>query len=272
MSYDLLEDLMNSHLEAKTGIDPNAPVVEKKFPDVPDLDLISMINQGLKKISNERPDDGYFHPSELDGCSRSIFFNKLYGKPDNKKGDFSVKGKMSLFLGTQIHSMLEDALYKSDRGHCFSAEVPLISEQDRLRGTTDGIWDDDHNRYIFEFKSSKFEYYQMYCKAPDPKHVRQVQCYMYMSGIKVAYILYYAKDTNDMVQHRVEYDFEQVKPILDRIRHIRQHILDRKPPTDPQYLSCDLNGDLNKRCPNYLRCKKFQTKGELPLKVKTLME
>lgn len=247
------------------------PLKSGLFPDIPEIDLEALILEGVKKMANDRPEDGYFHPSELDGCARHIYFNKLHGKPDNKKGEFHPKAKMSLFLGTQIHSLLELAIRQSAEGEGFSAEVPLVSEKERIKGTCDGILKIRSNSYVLEFKSCKQEYFEAYREAPDPKHVRQVHCYMFMTGIKVSYILYYAKDSNDMVQHRVEYDSDIMEPILDRLRYIRKAIVTRNVPDDGVYLGCQDMANLRKTCPNYKRCKAYETKGIVPDTIDTLM-
>lgn len=255
--FDKLEELI-------AGVRDSDMEVDDDYSGIPDIDFIAHIREGMKRYDGNRPEDGWFHPSELDGCSVSIYLNKVFGKPNNKKGDFSPEGKMAVTLGHAIHEMLENAMYRSDIGTSFKHEVPLESPTERIKGTCDGILDMGKHRYILEFKSCKSEWFDKYRFIPDKKHVQQVHCYMFMANIRVAYIIYYNKNDNKFKQHRIEYKMSIMQPILDRLRSIRTSVMTRTVPTDKRFISCDVLNKPRKACPNYMRCLKFHGGGELP--------
>lgn len=254
--FDKLEEAMSE------GSNVSA-IKDDDYSHIPDIDFVEHIREGMKRLDNNRPEDGWFHPSELNGCSISIYFNKVYGKPNNKKGAFTPEGKMALSLGHGIHEMIERAIERSDIGPQFKAEVPLEDPIHRIKGTTDGlVYLSD--LYVLEFKSCKSEMFQKYRFFPDKNHVQQVHCYMHKSGARVAYIIYYNKNDNKMAQHRIEFKNSIMQPILDRIDSIRTSIIQRTVPTDKAYISCDVLNNPRKTCPNYMRCLTYHKKDEIP--------
>lgn len=241
----------------------------------PNIDVGFMIKEVVKGANMDRPEDFHFHPSGIDTCARMYWFDWLYGKPDNKKGAFSWGGRLALMVGTKVHELLEHLMGEAAAQKIlgishFQNEVKLESVKERMRGSCDGKLIVNGWPYILEFKTANDMNFRLYTPNPKKEHVKQVQMYMHMdhesdNPSKVAYIVYFNKNTHEIAQHRVDYDPDYCEQVFTRLRYIRKCLNERTIPTEN--LRCELP-KLDQRCPNYMRCKNYETKGELPLPIK----
>ena len=133
--------------------------------------------------------------------------------------------KIAFAVGHAVHEAIEKELCNSDIGGSFAAEVPLIDETNRLKGTTDGIYKTEEGEpIILEFKTANSRSFVQYTSSPDPKHVRQVHCYMHMTGAKQAHIIYVEKSSHETHEHIVMFDHDLMDSIIDTIHYIRKKI------------------------------------------------
>jgi hypothetical protein len=108
---------------------------------------------------------------------------------------------------------------------------------------------------VLEFKSASDSNFVKYEKAPDFMHVIQCQCYMWLTGIKRAKILYLNKGKFGMdgiAEHDVLYDSETVSMVQSAIKEIRIGLAGG---AIPPRVACDSPGcpragvcDVSKQC------------------------
>jgi len=226
------------------------------------IDLPMIVTKVIDERDTSRPDDGYFHSSSINKCSRSVYFNKVLGKPDNKKAKFPPTAKMAMHLGHSIHDLLQEALHQATDIE-FEDEIPLVSKPDLLAGTCDGVVtftnnDGERDKLIIEIKSTNSTWYNdKFIYAPKPEHYMQLQTYMYMSGIHKGIILYFNKDNARMATHDIEYDEPYIEKVLRKLHYTTECVTNESTPT--MFLSCKDTTRLDKQCANYLRCKNFET-------------
>ena len=234
---------------------------------VPDVDIIKAINLGIAGKKMTRPEDHWFHSSGLGRCSREPYWNWIYGKPNNKKGEFPPSARWSLEIGKKVHDLLEGFAKKSPLEEV-RQEVRLEHAPTRLRGSCDLMVIHEGFEYLVEFKTTNSRFYEIFKRIPKEDHIMQLQSYLFMSNIQVGYIVYFNKDNNQMVSHRIDLNMDYVdREIIQKINHQRECIEKREMPT--KFLSCpsDDPKDLKKSCPNYLRCKNYKLKNELPKEI-----
>jgi hypothetical protein len=238
---------------------------KKKLENNHKVDLVELIEKGAASLSTHRDEDYKFHCSGLHTCSRMYYWNWLYGKPDNKKGEFSIQGKFAVLVGKKIHDLLEQIMEEAAKiglASSFTPEVPLESPEHHLAGSCDGILQIGDEKFILEFKSTNMRMYEKFVEKPKHDHKTQLQMYLFMGKIDVGYVIYFNKDDADLTVHEVESNPAYQARVLERLAEIMDNVEKKVVPTN--HLSCDDLTNLNKQCPNYLRCKNYQTKGQLP--------
>jgi CRISPR/Cas system-associated exonuclease Cas4 (RecB family) len=123
-----------------------------------------------------REEDGKWHPSSLAFCDRSSIYAKTGQEPSDPH---SIKSQKNLFLGTEMHKIVQDAIRADERipGHI---EIGMAENPYNVAGTADGLlWDmtDEGTPFVLEIKT-KAEFMWKKMVEPDPDHILQVTPYV----------------------------------------------------------------------------------------------
>lgn len=187
-NYSLVQQLQNASVIEDEDKSKNS----KKIKDSKEIDLTS-----IKHISSEyterkqhpRKPDGYIHPSGMGGCPRKMFFwmKKI---PLTEFKPFSPETMRIFDMGHAVEKITVKSFF--EQNILVAEQVPVVSEQDRVRGTLDAILRLDNKYYIVDVKSacdSQFKF-----STPHKHYLYQVATYMFYTGIYRGKLYYVNKD------------------------------------------------------------------------------
>jgi CRISPR/Cas system-associated exonuclease Cas4 (RecB family) len=214
--------------------------------------FLDVIAEKLQKRAEGRirHSPGVFHPSELGGCTRALFYSFTGATGKSKE---TPQGAMILWHGETIHSMLQELL-KSIYGDRFQAEVACKTD-DPIEGHCDGVivLNSKHVsgpkkgepiRFGVEIKSTKQSKFKKWKKEPDPAHRIQAMAYMVALKLDFMHIVYYNKndeieDTADpmlqMKEFKIEFDQGVWTMVQNKMATVKEAAQRESPP--PQEIS-----------------------------------
>ena len=144
---------IHSYIPNPIDTDPNALSSGFSIKRFEDMMRTKLIEEHKKLQSYERP---YISVSELLGCLRQVYYNRLrYNVDLNKLYNFSYL-YMIQKVGDTIHNVIQQLYGFSE------IEKPIISDKFKVKGRADAI----SNNYLYEIKSkdniqfSKEHFYQ----------------------------------------------------------------------------------------------------------------
>lgn len=176
----------------------------------------------------DRPPDGFFHPSSLSGCARMTVYEVTGTEPSDEKDVRSIR---IMGEGTDMHADIQAEMAKRFPGFLAEVKVDCLD----IRGSVDGLlpvsdgvsgaaerWVEEHKTIppyellspvyeLQEYKSGGDYKIKMLKRkgAPDPQHVKQTQMYYWALG-KMGYLLdgirivYFARDDWSVLEFEVE--------------------------------------------------------------------
>lgn len=133
-------------------------------------------------------------------------------------------------------------------------EVPLYNEEHKIIGHADGMWEDTKGKSLVEIKSVGLgtirwdapDLYSGYesgdltlddlwkrIKRPLLPHRRQINLYMYMSGVHDAIVLYEWKPTQEVKEFHLAYDESLVAPLLEGAKSVNEAVEEGVVPPRP---------------------------------------
>lgn len=101
------------------------------------------------------------------------------------------------------------------------------NEEYRIGGHPDGYLATDTDVRLLEFKSANDNNFRKYKESPDFVHVIQAQCYMWLTGLQKAKIVYFNKNggkDNWIREHDLNYDPEVTERVQQAVKEIRAGI------------------------------------------------
>jgi hypothetical protein len=128
-------------------------------------------------------------------------------------------------LGTSQHDIYQ-AHFNNMFGNQFQDEVPLKDPDLHIKSHADGLFDFTKVRAVLEMKTIKTGGNFGWAKVqhrPLPDNVRQTHFYMKLADTPFAVIFYYSKNTSEIKEHVVVFDFylwdelltEVVEPVIE---------------------------------------------------------
>jgi len=189
----------------------------------------------------DRPPDGYFHPSSVSGCDRQAVY-EVSGTDRTDLPD--VRNIRIMGTGTDMHERIQDRLVQAHPGTLIEVKV----EWEQIRGSVDAIVpigdgypynyghpEDDVDVLmpvyeLQEFKSGGNWKMREAQKGPDPQHVKQARIYyagldhmgFLMDGIR---IVYFGREDWQVIEHEVEpWTDEQVVTFLASLDNMLLHV------------------------------------------------
>lgn len=196
--------------------------------------------------------DGYFHVSQLGGCSRVIY--------DHANGYEEAMENKSLLIfqtGHLYHAMIQGYLARA--GVVISEEQELVSEEHKIKGSCDNIVQVLAYPEILEIKTintDKFKDLQGALVA----HVLQAMTYAWLSGLtKSVIILYIDKNTSQIKEFRYPYNQTLIDEMLEKLAHIKKSLETKNLPTEFLDLDCAM-GYWKRWCYRVSECKALDKK------------
>lgn len=129
-------------------------------------------------------------------------------------------------------------------------EPELSSIKTGVTGHLDGILKVNGKKYVVELKTTNSMQFNLIAnvrRKPLDNHVKQIQMYMFLSGIKEGYILYFGKDDSETHHFEQSYNKDIVNPILEGLLLARTGM---RTGTVPERTLCDVKSCARaKACP-----------------------
>jgi CRISPR/Cas system-associated exonuclease Cas4 (RecB family) len=218
----------------------------------------------IKQQLESTRDTEHLHPSEIckkSWCPRSSWYTiKGYERVD-KRLTFQT---LNVFEeGHLIHRKWQS--WMKEAGILESAEVPIYDPEHLLMGHADAIINDKKGRALVEIKSVgagtiRYEDYDLWesCGTPEDawkkvhkpfySHLRQLNLYMYCTGIHDGIILYEWKATQEVKEFHVKHQPELIADILSSCKVVIRSLESGIPPMRPSWME-DSSNSVCKYCP-----------------------
>lgn len=205
--------------------------------DIPNL-VTDAFDRYIAEKEEERKPDGFWHPSSVSSrCARkSIYTIRGVPKTDGR----AAQSSRTLYLGKVIHTELQAAVSRSPWVSAAYHETAIFDDNDGLTVPTVGSGDTvtiypDGDAEVEEYKSKSSNMMRSKTQIealPDPEHLIQVKTYIRairrggfqdedgvqhdaIPDLTMGRIIYYGKDTSQIVECLVQYDPEVDDQILD---------------------------------------------------------
>lgn len=229
------------------------------------LRLVPVVEEVLiREQLNSTRDTEHLHPSEIckrDWCPRSSWYTiKGYEKVERPL-TFQT---LNVFAeGHAIHNKWQTWLQEA--GVLEEVELPISNEEYMLLGHADGLINDKKGKAILEIKSVgagtiRMEDPDIFLNSATPDemwkkvrqpfmtHLRQVNLYMFATGIHEAVFIYEWKATQEVKEFSVKYQPHLIEGILAGCKAVIRGIESGIPPMRPSWIE-DSSHKVCKSCP-----------------------
>lgn len=264
----------------------------KVFTEAP-FSIKALVDEYVEALEEPRPPDGMWHPSSYWGCDRRAIY-EVRGVEQTNPSD--ARARRIFRVGHLIHSFVQTALASAPDFVAFYPEFAIESKLEE-RGHGDGlVFLEDIDTgpvVVIEAKSKNSTGMRYIRMAASDDHAKQGSSYAVQArttgvwiedgeerrfipalGERVVgvIVVYFDKDSLDIVEHWLPYETEWEQRVADRITHLNKYRddPDSLPPRLPMSRS---GGKLKKnwmcdwgtgRCPFLDRCYKQDGSGTLP--------
>lgn len=208
---------------AKNDKSINDMIVKQKFSKLfvlmRDKDNLNEVRYGLHASSIIKS-DGEF-------CLRQQVLSLLFEMEQGE--ELPVKALQIFAAGESIHEKWQTMLDKctGKKGNSIKLirnESRSYNEKYELLFTPDSIVEIDGLPYIVEYKSMNTYAFKSALSAtnPHPSARKQIQLYMFLTGIENGIILIEDKNTQDFMTYLVKFNYKEVLPFIDRLNEIKE--------------------------------------------------
>lgn len=283
---------------------------EQQFKAKKENRLLSKIEAVLvEELANDSyVPSGNIRPSEMaanEWCPRQTYY-RLTEEPVSDQESFSMRRENIFEEGHYIHAKWQNWMWKAGGlvgvfrckkcGHgwmdksptncpsCSSTmlaykEVPLYSEEYRIKARADGEWEDDQGRALVELKSVglgtiRWDAPLLYAayekgevdldglwkriKRPLLAHRKQINLYLWLRKLENAIVIYEWKPTQAVKEFHLTYDEELVLPMLGGAKSVIDALADAIPPKRPEQAT-GKGCSMCRYCPYKTTCWKAKT-------------
>lgn len=165
-------------------------------------------------MAQSKPRSGAFHPSQFYTCPRAQMY-AYYGVETVRE------------FNPQLQNIFNDGHFRHLRwqitlleaGLLTDIEVPVHDPIRRVEGSMDGV--NANENWMFELKGTS-QFKQIQQRGALPAHIKQVNAYLFVSGIPEAVILYEDKATQNWQEITIQRDpkvIEEIVDILDELNY-----------------------------------------------------
>ena len=179
-------------------------------------------------------------------CLRQQVLSLLFEMDQGE--ELPVKALQIFAAGSSIHEKWQNMIEKcsGEKGNSIKLiknEARSFSEEYELYFTPDTLAEIDYLPHVVEYKSMNTYAFQAALKSinPHPSARKQIQLYMFLTGIENGVILIEDKNTQEFMTYRVKFNYKEVLPYIDRLIEIKE--------AKKEFLE---SGELpNRKCKNY---------------------
>jgi hypothetical protein len=235
-----------------------ASVFKPIFKEEPDrhieFDLVQNMNKMLSitdQYDPPRPEQKYRVSHVIKLCPREEVLRYLYQIKRVDKVEATLRrtfdigkafhtlvqndwfGKWGWLVGdwecTSCHKMFENSVNPKVCDKCFQTnffyhELTPASEEHGITAHLDGVLFVGGKKKVLELKTTNAMQFGLVAntnRRPQDAHKRQVNMYMFLTGIKEAVILYFNKNESTVHQFEEKYDESLVQEMLSNLRQAR---------------------------------------------------
>ena len=162
--------------------------------------------------------------SDSDFCYRAQVLSLIYQQSQGK--DLPVSTLAIFSAGNSIHEKWQSMFEKSSGNlknfYLIKNEARSFDERYELYFTPDSIIELNNKLYVVEIKSMNTYSYQHAIKSsnPHPSARKQLQFYMYLTGIRNGIILIEDKNTQQFEVFEIEFNYKEILMYIDRLNEI----------------------------------------------------
>lgn len=211
------------------------------------LDFQSIIDKIANKDDgkNHAKLDGKYSPTELGGCMRNAWFNRIYPLP------YDAKSYRAFLMGNILHELFQKNLdypdrYKTFKDHpilegvkwveaekSYMYMIPFERTNGRrvvISGRLDSIiyLKDRDDPIIVDYKTTKAIKYNL--KGPKAAHVTQVNFYLGCALANYGILVYIDKGDLEIIQHTVPYSQKVFDDMVDYTIKLDNYIVKKEVP------------------------------------------
>lgn len=190
-------------------------------------------------------DTEYLHPSQIckrDWCPRSSMYEILLQDVEKEK-NLSFQTLNIFKTGHDIHAKWQGWLERS--GLMKQSELPIFNKEHHIKGSADGLIEDASGQAILEIKSIgtgtvRVEHPDLYkeyergeinidelwkrIRQPFSTHLRQINLYMYATGVHQGIVLYEYKPNQACKEFEVKFQPALIEHILAAAALVKQNL------------------------------------------------
>jgi len=182
--------------------------------------LIELIDKYYQEKREERNQE-HFYISDAGKCQRAIYFS-MKGYPRKEK---EARVLRIFDRGDITHQRLMRALFGISEIRVIASEID-IPFKELIHGRADAIISLEDKLYVVDFKSANdFRFQKL--DAPEPSHEQQLQLYMHYFKIPQGIILYENKNTQDLKEFELKYNYKLCKKLLSDLETLKSEYLDQ---------------------------------------------
>lgn len=171
-----------------------------------------------KEKDRDRKPPKHFYISQAGKCPRHLFF-KFKNVPEKELEPHILR----LFdHGDHMHQLIMSALTSTRDIHVVASEVK-IPPQELLSGRADAVISDGNQLYVLDIKSMNSIVFRS-MEEPKPENVQQLQLYLYYFKISKGILLYVNKDNLQLKEYIFDYNLEEAKMLINRMKLLRKQI------------------------------------------------
>jgi len=182
--------------------------------------LIKLIDKYYQEKREERNQE-HFYITDAGKCQRAIYFS-MKGYPRKEK---EARVLRIFDRGDITHQRLMRALFGIPEIKIIASEVD-IPPKGLIHGRADVIISIGNKLYVVDFKSSNdFRFRRL--EMPEPSHQQQLQLYMHYFKIPQGIILYENKNTQELKEFELKYDYKLCKKIISEFGSLKEQYIDQ---------------------------------------------
>ena len=199
----------------------------KKKADIKDL-ILEALNKGITKSHNEKNKDrtqNVFHPSALGSCIRSIYYDMLGAE----RVPLDTRVMRIFDNGHSAHERYTNYFKKA--GVHIADELLIRDDEWNIEGSADDLIIIDKEIILIDEKTiGNFPFEKMLQGQLRKTYMYQLNCYMWLLGLKRGFFLYENKNTQHIHIKEVKFDPKIITDIKKRVTTVMKAIIRNTPP------------------------------------------
>ncbi len=214
---EMLLPILRKHL-AKEAQDEASGKISHKDLVVKDAERTIRCFKARKEEYNHREqlEGDYFHPSQIGGCLRAMFYAEFEAPRDNtQNGADYLRSHLVFEVGTYFHVLFQNLCQRA--GVLVSREIAIQDKPNKHLGHADGIIRIAGDKYLLEIKTINGRGFAS-LKEVKEAHKQQTHAYMKSLNLKGCIVIYYNKETSELKEYFIAYSNKfYIEKVANRI-------------------------------------------------------